>query len=193
LKKTIERPLSSLHASYRPGRDISLLEEDRRQRAVNHTIKALDLACDLGISLVILHCSESPIQPGDRPKRLDQARRSLAALVSEARHRQVHLAVEFLPPEWLGAGSEISDYTCTREMAEISVSKSTITLDLPVRNPELTLRLTGILVNQITIDGQPLREAKTRRGFKSGTFYRSEIETLLAFNPQDNKVRIEVN
>ena len=108
LKEMDTTPLWSLHAPYRPERDIPLLDDDQRQRAVQHTIRAFDLAHDLGISLMVMHCSQTPIGSGERLNRCKQAHRSLSTLVSEARRRQVRLAVEFLPPEWLGAGLEES-------------------------------------------------------------------------------------
>jgi len=88
--------------------------------------------------------------------------------------------------------SEIAGYTCCREMAEIKVEKNTIELDLPVLSSELTLRVTGADVKEVKVDGKPLRVAKTRRVFISGTFIRFADETLVAFDPKARKVRIEV-
>ena len=89
--------------------------------------------------------------------------------------------------------SEITNYACARDMAEITVTDHTITLDLPVQVPDLTLKLSGDTVQQIKVDGQPLKRVVTRRDFNSGTFYPHQGQTLLAFQPLQRQVRLEVS
>ncbi len=79
--------------------------------------------------------------------------------------------------------SEITNYACARAMAELSVDGSAITLDLPLRVPELTLRLSGVRARGMTVGQAPLRQAGGRRGFTSGTFYHEGADTLVAFDP----------
>ena len=45
--------------------------------------------------------------------------------------------------------SEITNYACAREMAEMVTEDNTIRLDLPVIVPDLTLRLTGVDVHGV--------------------------------------------
>lgn len=97
-------PVFSLHAPYEPDRDLSLLDEERRLRAVGHAEQALELASQLGAKLVVIHGSQDPISPGTRVDRLAQARKSLASLVPKANVLNLRLALEMMPPEWLPAG-----------------------------------------------------------------------------------------
>lgn len=94
---------SSLHAPYRPGRDLSLLAEDARLKAVQHTAEALVMARRLGARQVVIHASQEPIAPGQRGARLAAARRSLAALQQTARRESLRLLVETMPPAWIPA------------------------------------------------------------------------------------------
>jgi len=105
LVRGAQPPVHSLHAPYRSERDLSALDEERRQTAVSRTIEALELAVRLGAGVVVVHASEEPLAAGQRPHRLSQARKSLASLASEARELDLRLAVETMPPEWLPAGS----------------------------------------------------------------------------------------
>ncbi len=88
--------------------------------------------------------------------------------------------------------SEITNYACARELATVSAQNNTITLDLPLRVPEFTLKITGVQVRGVAVDGVALREVHSRAQFNSGTFYREGDTTLLAFDPKQRKVRVEV-
>ena len=88
--------------------------------------------------------------------------------------------------------SEITTYAIAREMAEITVNEGSIDLNLPVRVPELTLRLSDVDVHGVTIDGKPLLRAQNRTAFENETFYREGDTTFLAFSPTQRSVRIEV-
>lgn len=89
--------------------------------------------------------------------------------------------------------SEITNYACAREMAEITVEDDKIHLDLPVLVPDLTLRFTDTEIRGISVDNAPLASASTRAGFKSGTFMTEGNATLAAFNPAKRQVTIEVH
>jgi hypothetical protein len=88
--------------------------------------------------------------------------------------------------------SEITNYACAREMAEVSVNGYTIQLDLPVQVPDFTLRLTGAEVKGVSVDGKPLAQASTRASFKSGTFFKEGDATLAAFDPEKRQTTVEV-
>ena len=97
-------PVFSLHAPYKPYRDLSFLDEERRLAAVRYAEEALELASLLGAKLVTIHGSQNPISADKRADRRAQARRSLADLVPKAQSLNLRLALEMMPPEWLPAG-----------------------------------------------------------------------------------------
>jgi hypothetical protein len=88
--------------------------------------------------------------------------------------------------------SEITNYACTRAMAEIAVDGNRIRLDLPVRVPDLTLRLTGANPLGVSVDGVPLPRALTRAAFGSRSFYREGDATFAAFDPASRRVTVEI-
>ncbi len=106
VSRQAQPPLWSLHAPYRPQRDLSVLDEAQRNVAVNHTVNALKLANRLGAKLVVVHGSQEPLTAGERAARRRQARRSLGDLVPHAKQWKMRLALEMMPPEWLPAGVE---------------------------------------------------------------------------------------
>lgn len=79
--------------------------------------------------------------------------------------------------------SAIADYACARELATLRVEDGAITLDLPRRVPELTLRLRGRQARGVALDGVPLRRAGSRREFAAGGFSVEGNDTLVAFDP----------
>ena len=88
--------------------------------------------------------------------------------------------------------SEITNYACAREMAEIVVEENNIRLDLPVCVPDLTLRLTGVNVRGVSADGADLTRARNRSAFKSNTFFAENNTTLVAFNPTHRQPVVEI-
>ncbi len=74
----------------------------------------------------------------------------------------------------------------------MTVREHTIQLDLPVRAPDFTLRLKDADVRGVSVDGRPLARASTRTNFKSGTFFREEDATFIAFDPTERRTTIEV-
>lgn len=89
--------------------------------------------------------------------------------------------------------SEITNYSCAKEMAEISVDGNKISLDLPVFVPDFTLRLKDVSVNGISVDGKPLEKASTRAKFKSGTFFTEKNITFAAFDPSKRQTDVTLN
>lgn len=88
--------------------------------------------------------------------------------------------------------SEITNYACAREMAEIQVNGTNIQLDLPVLVPEFTLRLSETEVRGVSVDGQPLKQAQTRGAFENNTFYTEGANTFVAFHPKQRQTTVEI-
>ncbi len=88
--------------------------------------------------------------------------------------------------------SEITNYACAREMAEIVVEENNIRLDLPVCVPDLTLRLTGVDVRGVSADGADLTRARNRSAFKSATFFAENNTTFVAFSPTHRQPVVEI-
>lgn len=89
--------------------------------------------------------------------------------------------------------SEITNYAIAREMAEVTTSNGSITLDLPVRVPEFTLRLESVDVRKVSVDGKPLLHAHSRAAFENHSFYREGENTFLAFTPVGRSVTIDLD
>lgn len=88
--------------------------------------------------------------------------------------------------------SEITTYAIAREMAKVTVNEGSIVLDLPVRVPELTLRLRDVDVHGVAIDGKPILQAQSRTTFENDTFYREGDTTFLAFSPTQRSVKVDI-
>ena len=88
--------------------------------------------------------------------------------------------------------SEITDYACMREMAQVEVAYAVIELDLPVRVPELTLRLEEEGIRAISMQGKALERVSTRADFCSGKYWQEADITWAAFDPKERRVRVEV-
>ncbi len=88
--------------------------------------------------------------------------------------------------------SEITNYACVREMAQIEVEARKIKLDLPVRVPELTLRVRDVEVKGVKVDGRPLDEANSRALFKNNTFFTEGGATFVAFDPENRDTVVEI-
>ena len=89
--------------------------------------------------------------------------------------------------------SEITDYACAREMAEVTVQDHTVHLDLPVRVPEFTLRLSDVNVRGISVDGRPLNRAASRATYNTGSFLTEGSVTFAAFDPAGRRATLEVH
>ncbi len=139
----------SLHAPYRPQRDLSTLDEDRRLAAVDHARDALDLAGQLGAALVVIHPSDDPILPGTRACRIAQAQRSIADLLPAARALRLRLAVETTLPEYLPAGLDEA-YGIVEGLDPelvgfcLDTNHSNLTGDLPAMVRSLASRLLNV-------------------------------------------------
>jgi sugar phosphate isomerase/epimerase len=86
----------SVHAPF-DGPDLSTLDEAHRRASVDSAVRALDLASELEVALVVVHASGDPVGDGERRQRLVQLVRSLNELLKRASQRGLLLAAETLP------------------------------------------------------------------------------------------------
>lgn len=88
--------------------------------------------------------------------------------------------------------SEITNYACMSAMAQVTTEGTTIRLHLPVRVPELTLRIEGVRATGVTVDGRPLRRAPGRAAFASGTYLQEGQTLLIAFDPRQEEAVVDL-
>lgn len=90
--------------------------------------------------------------------------------------------------------SEIADYACCREMADLKVREQSVELNLPVGCQDFTLKLSDADIKRVKVDGKTLKSVETRKQFTTGTWYRPHHETvLIAFNTSSGSLRVDVN
>ena len=89
--------------------------------------------------------------------------------------------------------SEITNYACAREMAQVEVVGNTIKLDLPVLVPELTLRLRDVEARGISVDNTPLAHVSDRAAFENGTFMTEGDGALVAFKPAKRQTIVNIH
>jgi sugar phosphate isomerase/epimerase len=96
----------SIHIPYGRDIDISLIDRESRDRAVEE-IKAMITLCEyLQPKKLVIHASFEPVPAEEREQRLAMCKESLAALAMEAAEYEAQLAVECLPRTCLGNTSE---------------------------------------------------------------------------------------
>ena len=95
--------------------------------------------------------------------------------------------------------SEITDYSCMRALAQVDVSadegRVAITLDLPIRVPEMTLRLNGVRgVRAARADGRQLERAAEKSRLQTGTYLETgDGNVLVAFDPTQRRGVVEID
>lgn len=93
---------SSLHAQFGAEYDLSRLEIDRWQFAVNRAVETVEVATELDIPIIVFHASFEPVLPDERSRRIDQALKGLSLIGQKARLRGRRIAIEYLPRSCLG-------------------------------------------------------------------------------------------
>ncbi|MBT5875519.1 MAG: hypothetical protein HOH43_19005, partial [Candidatus Latescibacteria bacterium] len=88
--------------------------------------------------------------------------------------------------------SQITDYACARNMATVANKGREVNLELPLRVPELTLRIDTGNVSGISVSDGPLKQVTEKRYFESGTFWRKGDTTLAAFNPSSRTETVTI-
>lgn len=90
----------SIHSPFGPHYDVSSLDDETHERGVDALIDSIELANLLGAGKVIVHASD--VLPGAANGRLERARGVLRELAVVAKEYGVVVALENLPPGYLG-------------------------------------------------------------------------------------------
>jgi len=88
---------ASVHALFGGAYDLSVPDDERQAEAVASAKAAVDFATELGAPIAVFHASAEPIEPAERPKRLERAAAALSEIGSKCREAGVRAAVEILP------------------------------------------------------------------------------------------------
>lgn len=96
------KKVMTIHARFGGDCDLSNLDEDASQVAVETAFASVDLAEYLDAPMIVLHASAEPIDPAQRGARLDQTTRSLEKIGQRCRKTGRRAAIELLPRTCLG-------------------------------------------------------------------------------------------
>ena len=94
--------INSVHAPFSAEVDISRLDDNGREFALQKVGKAIAMAERLKANIVVVHGSSEPITDNDRIQRIARCKSSLDILYKKAKSSGVKLAVELLPRACLG-------------------------------------------------------------------------------------------
>ena len=94
--------INSVHAPFSAEVDISRLDDNGREFALQEVGKAIAMAERLKANIVVVHGSSEPITDNDRIQRIARCKSSLDILYKKAKSSGVKLAVELLPRTCLG-------------------------------------------------------------------------------------------
>lgn len=95
----------SVHAPFGKTVDFSSLDDNIHECGVEAQIEALEFAKVVGAEVMVVHASDNGIGQ-DRLKRLDRARGVIRELARVAKQSNVIIAIENLPPGYLGCKAE---------------------------------------------------------------------------------------
>jgi len=99
----------SIHAPFGPKVDFSSFDDRVHECGVESQIESMELAKVLGASVVVIHASDGVVK-SDRQRRLDRARGVIRELARIAEESNLILAVENLPPGYLGCDAQEIDW-----------------------------------------------------------------------------------
>lgn len=94
----------STHVPYAVENDISNPDDTHRRTAISRVKEYIDLAIHMQAKHVVLHASET-IEESTREIRISKARQSLQELSAYMKGKGVSLAIESLPPDFMGNSS----------------------------------------------------------------------------------------
>ena len=99
--------INSFHLPFYPGHwlDLSTPDEVKQAETLSELKRMLDYAATAGARIAVIHPSGEPYADEERPSRIAQAKRGLAALCEYADSLGLRLAVENLPRTCLGRDS----------------------------------------------------------------------------------------
>jgi len=98
--------INSVHAPFGNEVDISRCDAGGQEYAIAAIAKSIEMAEQLGASILVVHASAEPIEPTEREQRLEQSSRGLAELAKMVESLGIRLAVELLPRTCLGNTAE---------------------------------------------------------------------------------------
>ena len=98
--------VTSLHLPYGHTWDVSKLDENARECAVQKHCELIEKYGDLGAKFLTLHASFEPVRDHDRKQRIKQVHKSLNKMVPIAKSKKMAIALEFLPRSCLGNNEE---------------------------------------------------------------------------------------
>ena len=87
----------SVHAPFGRDVDLSAMDGDIRAAAMATTLRAVDIAEQLGAHVLVIHGGAEPVAARERPARLDFARAAICQVARACHDAGLLLAVEFLP------------------------------------------------------------------------------------------------
>lgn len=94
----------STHVPYGADFDISNLDDARRKKTLALIKEYIDLAVEMKAKQLVLHPSE-PFEESTRKQRIINCRESLKELVLYVKGKGIKIAIETLPPNFLGSSS----------------------------------------------------------------------------------------
>ena len=94
----------STHVPYGEDVDISNPDQEHRKKAIARVKEFIDLGVEMGLKHVVLHASER-IDERTREVRVLRCRESLKELSKYMKGKNVSLAIESLPPDFMGNSS----------------------------------------------------------------------------------------
>lgn len=100
--RSAEVNINSVHAPFSGEVDISRLDAEGQESALQQVHRAMIMAAQLGAKIVVVHGSAEPIEEDERPQRIAQCKSSLSRLAKQAEALHVELALELLPRTCLG-------------------------------------------------------------------------------------------
>lgn len=178
--------IHSCHAPFSGERDLSLIDEKKREGAVATHKIALEHAAIAGASCIVIHPSGS-MPPEEHEQRVDQLRRSIGELIQTAERTGVQLALENMPPAHVGCEAAL-----VREMVdEFGSPFLGICFDIGHAhlNPGGVLSAFGILKERIITfhlqdnDGNSDRHLQPPYGTIDWEAFRPELVDLSFKNP----------
>jgi sugar phosphate isomerase/epimerase len=98
--------VARVHAAFGAPFDLSSPDAAIRAAGVKAVDAALDLAVRVGARTIIVHPSSEPIGDDERDARIEQSRRSIAAIAGKVREAGCRVAIELLPRTCLGRSPE---------------------------------------------------------------------------------------
>jgi hypothetical protein len=79
--------------------------------------------------------------------------------------------------------SEITNYACALELADMQMADNKIAFDFPVKAPDITLSIECGKPAKVSVDARPLQKVASKKHLVSDTYCQEEGRILAAFTP----------